>query len=82
MKKLKKMKLNAINEQSLKEKEMSGLKGGTCCYCSCYWEGKGGSSSNNNSEANWKSETISVNGCNSYQYCTGDGVEYVPSASL
>ena len=37
--KLKKLKLNALSEAVLKDKEMNALKGGdSCCTCSCYYE--------------------------------------------
>lgn len=68
--KLKKLKLNALSEAGLKDKEMSALKGGTCCTCSCYWEGTpGGSSSLDNSGANFTFGGESIKGCNEYVYC-------------
>lgn len=48
MKKLKKLKLNVLSEASLEDKEMNALKGGICCTCSCYWEKRAGSDSNDN----------------------------------
>lgn len=75
--KLKKIKLNALSEAGLKDKAMGVLKGGTCCTCSCYWEGKpGGSSSMDNMTANHDSPggAESKHGCNQYGWC-GDGIE-------
>lgn len=47
------MKLNALSEANLEEKEMKALKGGICCTCSCYRENYGGSDSNDNTNANY-----------------------------
>ena len=69
MKKLKKLKLNALSEVSLEDKEMKALKGGTCCTCSCYWENRGGSDSNDNMKANYKTGAESTQGCNEFVYC-------------
>ena len=54
MKKLSKLKLHNLSQQNLEELEMNSLRGGKSCTCSCYWEGKGGSSSGDNSKANYK----------------------------
>ena len=74
MKKLKKLKLNALSEVSLEDKEMNALRGGSCCTCSCYWEDQGGSSSSDNSSANSKigDGGYSLQGCNQYVNCGGD----------
>ena len=41
--KLKKLKLNALSEAGLKDKEMNALKGGYLgCRCSCYWADRSG----------------------------------------
>jgi natural product precursor len=54
MKKLEKLKLNALSEANLLDREMNGLRGGErFCTCSCYYEGKGGSSSGDNRNANY-----------------------------
>lgn len=68
--KLKKLKLNALSEAGLKDKEMSALKGGNYdnCRCSCYWENQSGSSSEDNADGNWATGTESVHGCNQYIY--------------
>ena len=71
--------------QLLKQQQMMYLKGGenncTCydngggiaswCTCSCYWEGSGGSSVEDNRNANIGSS--SQHGCNQYYYCNGCG---------
>ena len=76
--KLKKIKLNALSEAGLKDKAMGVLKGGTCCGCSCYWEGKpGGSSSSDNSRANFNFGYESTEGCNEY-VCCDEPNEVVP----
>lgn len=75
MKKLKKIKLNALSEANLGDKEMNSLRGGEfCCGCSCYWEGQYGSSAMDNMGANHESWTESTQGCNQYGWC-GEGYE-------
>ena len=60
--KLKKLKLTALSE--------AGLKGGNCCRCSCYYEGKpGGAAWNDNMNANYSLDTESKQGCNQYADC-------------
>ncbi|RGX80594.1 TIGR04149 family rSAM-modified RiPP [Bacteroides stercorirosoris] len=77
---LKKLKLNALSEAGLKDKEMNALKGGNCCTCSCYWEGKpGGSSSSDNSSANVNigdNGGHSSEGCNQYFECNDSNDEW------
>ena len=76
--KLKKLKLNALSEAVLKDKEMNALKGGdSCCTCSCYYEKEpGGSYTMDNMGANHDSPNggTSLNGCNQYGWC-GEGEE-------
>ena len=71
--KLTKIKLNNLAENSLANREMKDLKGGvTCCTCSCYYQGSGGSSSTDNSAANSKIGEYggySPYGDNQYVYC-------------
>ena len=55
MKKLSKLKLNAVAESRLAEREMNALRGGGQpgnCTCSCYYAGSGGASIIDNSDAN------------------------------
>jgi natural product precursor len=66
MKKLSKLKLHALNEQNLTEKQMNALRGGTTCYCSCYWAGQGGSSELDNRNANYNYGYHSNEGCSQY----------------
>lgn len=82
--KLKKLKLNALSEAGLKDKEMNALKGGNCCTCSCYHEGEPGySSSADNSKGNYKFDGHSVEGCNGFVYCDDDNeVVPLPSAGI
>lgn len=74
MKKLRKLKLNALAEMALEDKEMNSLRGGDCCFCSCYWADYGGSASDDNRSANYQrgDGTASKYGCNQYVQC-GDG---------
>jgi natural product precursor len=85
MKKLEKLRLNVLNEQDLKEKQMNSLRGGTVCFCSCYYANYGGSSSEDNRNANHNiggDMAYSVNGCNQYVYNDGLGYpEYFPDAN-
>ena len=49
---------------------MNALKGGNCCRCSCYYEGKpGGAAWNDNMNANYSLDTESKQGCNQYADC-------------
>jgi len=51
----KKLKLNFLAENNLKEKEMSNVRGGTefRCGCGCNYAGSGGSSTGDNMAANY-----------------------------
>ena len=74
--KLKKLKLNALSEAGLKDKEMNAMKGGYLgCRCSCYWADQGGSSSDDNMGANYTKGdgAHSTEGCNQY-WAVGSGV--------
>ena len=43
--KLKKIKLNKLSDDTLAQRQMKGLKGGSpCCSCGCYYEYTGGAS--------------------------------------
>jgi natural product precursor len=82
MKKLSKLKLNALNEQDLAEKQMNALRGGRYCACSCLYANSGGSSINANMNANYNTGDngiISNGGCNChimYDYW------YIPTVPL
>jgi natural product precursor len=80
MKKLQKLRLNVLNEQDLKEKQMNALRGGNTCYCSCYWEGNTGSSTADNRTYNYNSGYSSVNGCNQSRV-DGSSYTYYPYAN-
>jgi natural product precursor len=74
MKKLGKLKLNVLSETNLQDREMNRLRGGErCCTCSCYWYGRSGSSSSDNSKANYNIPSLgggsSTHGSNCYVYC-------------
>ena len=77
--KLKRLKLSDLSDKSLKDKEMNALRGGNCCSCSCYWENQGGSSSSDNSGANYQFNGESKEGCNDYVSCDGNEVVPLPS---
>lgn len=67
--KLRKIKLSDLSDAGLKDKELNALRGGVdgaFCGCSCYWADKGGSSSADNSDANWDQGSISKQGCSQY----------------
>ena len=59
---MKKLKLNVLSEGNLSKLEMNQVKGGTCCGCSCYYAGSGGSSTNDNGNANNASGLVSSKG--------------------
>jgi natural product precursor len=80
MKKLSKLKLNVLSDANLLDREMNILRGGDhSCTCSCYYANNGGSSSSDNSKANYNSATqnyssqgnnCTMYGCNdSYTQC-------------
>ena len=71
MKTLNKIKLNTLSDENLSEKQMREIKGGTsnACYCSCYYQGNGGSSSHDNCNANNSSGYTSGQGGNQW-LCT------------
>lgn len=53
MKKLSKIKLNHLNDDELKNREMNNLRGGDrACGCGCNYEDKGGSTTMYNGKAN------------------------------
>ncbi|MDR2651895.1 MAG: TIGR04149 family rSAM-modified RiPP [Prevotellaceae bacterium] len=52
---MKSIKLNKLAKNTMEEKEMHHIKGGhPGCSCSCYYEGNGGSSVNDNGMANYE----------------------------
>ena len=54
MKKLSKIKLNHLNDDGLKEREMNTLRGGRLCGCGCNYADSGGSTEVYNGGANYK----------------------------
>lgn len=66
--KVKRFKLNALSKESLRQKEMSAIVGGTSCTCSCYYAESSGSPSGTNSYANYGYGYHSSEGCNEYGY--------------
>lgn len=78
--KFKRFKLNALSAEGLRQKEMNAIMGGNSCSCSCYWEGKGGSSINDNNMANYEHNYESVHGCNQFTYSDETGDNYWPEA--
>ena len=54
MKTIGKLKLNKLSQAQLSGNEQNRLKGGTnCCICGCHYSNQGGSSSTDNSNANF-----------------------------
>ena len=73
MKHLNKLKLNTLSKLQLKNRELSQIKGGGCT-CSCYYANHGGSSPQDNSNANYGlGNGYSPNGCNQYISPAGSG---------
>ena len=68
-------RLNVLSETNLLEREMNALKGGyLVCTCSCYYANSGGSSSGDNSAANYNIGPYggsSTSGNNEYPYIGG-----------
>lgn len=63
--KIKKIKLNALSSEVLRQKEMDAIIGGNTCGCSCAYEGApGGSNFHDNMSANYKLGITSSYGCN------------------
>lgn len=62
--KIKRVKLNALCSEQLRQKELSAIVGGNSCGCSCAYEGNGGSSTSDNLNANYKYGYESNNTCN------------------
>lgn len=70
MKKLKKLKLNALAEKNLSDIEMNTVKGGGCCNCGCAYENHGGSSVVGNGSANRShGYTQTEHGGAYYEFC-------------
>jgi natural product precursor len=77
---MKNIKLNAIEANKLKEKQMNNLKGGspgTCCGCACAYANQGGSSDAANGNANKASGLNSPQSIKRYN-CDGTWVILVP----
>lgn len=71
---MQKLKLTTLSEAIVKAKGSNAIRGGNICNCSCYWEGKGGATLNDNMNANYALNTHSQHGCNQYmKFDTGQG---------
>lgn len=67
--KLNRIKLNALSESSLQDKEMNAIVGGSeICTCSCDYAERGGSSNCDNMVANGQNRYHSTTGCNQMIY--------------
>ncbi len=54
MKRLNNLKLYELTADNLSDREMKEIRGGgRQCSCSCRWEGSGGSSTDDNCDANY-----------------------------
>jgi len=66
---LNRIKLNALSESCLQDKEMNAIVGGhETCRCSCTYADQGGSSESNNMMANAADLLYSETGCNQLEY--------------
>ena len=73
MKKLGKLKLNQLSKGEMGNKEMNYLKGGSDCGCSCYYKDSGGSSVQDNGNANLANDQHSYGGS---IWCANHGDSY------
>ena len=72
---LNRIKLNALSESCLQDKEMNAIVGGhETCRCSCAYADQGGSSESNNMMANAADLLYSETGCNQVEYLPDFGV--------
>lgn len=72
---LNRIKLNALSESCLQDKEMNAIVGGhETCRCSCTYADQGGSSESNNMMANAADLLYSTTGCNQVEYLPDFGV--------
>ena len=74
---MKNLKLSNLETQKLNEREMGMLHGGTVitvifqsCTCSCYYADQGGSSIEDNRDANHKNGQYSGDGDNEHSHTT------------
>jgi natural product precursor len=77
----KKLKLSTLSDSMLKDKEMVAIFGGEgrICGCSCAFEDQGGSTSEDNSAANYKlgeDGGHSSTGCNNYVTYAGEYYDF------
>jgi natural product precursor len=73
---MKKVKLNALSMQYLKNKEMNALRGGGDRCCSCV----GSSTSSDNRSANYNIGDYgghSIDGCNNFVVCEDQEPKYI-----
>ena len=80
--KLNRIKLKALSESSLQDKEMNAIVGGCdYCFCSCDYAGEpGGSTDSANMSANAQYGYHSTTGCNQMVYDRYTGDYYDESA--
>lgn len=71
MKLLGRLKLNQLNAEELKQRQMNALRGGYNCGCGCNYVFEGGSSNLDNYNANVANEYSQSGGGN---YMCGDGI--------
>lgn len=70
MKLLGRLKLNQLNAEELKQRQMNALRGGYNCGCGCNYAAQGGSSSSENYNANVANGYTQSGGGNNF---CGDG---------
>ncbi len=72
--KLNRIKLNALSESCLQDKEMNAIVGGhDTCRCSCAYANQGGSTQSDNMVANAADGLYSTTGCNELEYDSATG---------
>lgn len=73
--KLNRIKLNALSESCLQDKEMNAIVGGhDTCRCSCAYANQGGSTQSNNMVANGQYGYYSTTGCNQMEFHPNLGI--------
>lgn len=71
---LNRIKLNALSESCLQDKEMNAIVGGhDVCRCSCAFANQGGSNESDNMVANGQYGYHSATGCNQMIYTPETG---------
>lgn len=70
MKTIGRLKLNQLTNAELNDREMKLIKGGVNCSCGCHYYGQGGSSTADNSAANYDGDLKSYGGGRTCSPCS------------